>query len=209
MLKTIGIAVAAFAALILVLVGWLYYRAVAGGRRAYAALASRIGPVADALAKQEEPSPSDLQRFAAERETRKVLFDALNAFDRTGLFPAEYRTWELMAEADLVAWLCHPNELGDPPAQIELLARVPEPGNVDGKSVYFVFRYRTLEPHWAAKDGWLAGVAGPYAIDAPPTPHGNGTFSRFEAAESRTPEEHVALVHAAIFGGAPRPRDGA
>jgi hypothetical protein len=121
-------------------------------------------------------------------------------FERTDLFPVTYRTWELMAEADLVAWLCHPNELGGPPSEVELISRVPEPDASSPDRIYFVFRYRTEEPHWAAKDGWLAGVAGPYATAGTPEPQGRATFSRFEAVESRPPAEHVALVHASVFG---------
>jgi hypothetical protein len=200
MLKAVGLVLAAFAAVALMGIAWLYYRAVAGGRRAYAALAERVQPVAQALAAGEDPSPTHLMRFAESRETRKVLYELLASFHKTALFPAKYLTWELMAEADLVAWLCHPNELGGPPSEIELVARVPEPGAPSNESMYFVFRYRTSEPHWAAKDGWLAGVAGPYATASAPTPHANGTFSRFEAIGSRTPEDHVAVVHAAVFG---------
>jgi hypothetical protein len=132
-----------------------------------------------------------------DRETRKVLFKALESFEKAALFPREYLTWEHMAEADLVVWLNHPNELGAPPSDIELVARVPEPGTTAGRSMYFVFRFRSVEPHWAAKDGWLAGVAGPYAMDSPIVPHGLGTFSRFERVDSRSPEEHVGLVHEA------------
>jgi hypothetical protein len=200
MLKTIGIVVGGFAALILILIVWLYARAVAGGQRAIAAMAARIQPVTDALARGEEPSATHLLRFAENRETRKVLFGALESAGKIELFPAKYRTWEHMAESDLVAWLCHPNELGSPPSDIELVARVPEPGAQSADSTYYVFKYRTHEPHWAAKDGWLAGVAGPYPTASPPAPHATGTFSRFEAIDSRTPQEHVAVVHEAIFG---------
>jgi hypothetical protein len=115
------------------------------GQRAYAALAERIQPVTQALQQGEPPSPALLMKFAENRETRKVLFDALVSFERTALFPAQYRTWELMAEADLVAWLCHPSELGAPPSQMELVARVPEPGATSSDSAYFVFRFRTDE----------------------------------------------------------------
>jgi hypothetical protein len=205
MLKIAGVVLAIVVAAIILLVAWLYYRAVAGGRRAYKALADRIAPVTNALVKGEVPSEDLLRRFAADRETRKVLFETLESFDRIGLFPAEFLTWELLAEADLVAWLAHPNELGSVPPEIELLARVPEPGNASADAAYFIFRFRVHEPHWAAKNGWLAGVAGPYSTSGTPTAGGRGTFSRFEPAERHTPEEHVALAHQAVFGGgAPR-----
>jgi hypothetical protein len=101
-----------------------------------------------------------------------------------------------MAEANLIGWLNHPNELRSPPDQIELMKKVKAP-RADG--YYFVFRYRVEEPHWAAKDGWMAGVAGPYDLTGAPAPHARGTFSRFEAYDSRTPEEHVEVTHRAVI----------
>jgi hypothetical protein len=198
MLKTIAIAAGLLLAILVAGAVWLYVRAIVGGQRAYNALAKRIEPVNQALERGEDPPSALLLRFARDRETRKVLFKALESFEKVDLFPTEYRTWEHMAEADLVVWLNHPNELGATPSDIELVARVPEPGTEPGRSTYFVFRFRSAEPHWAAKDGWLAGVAGPYTTDAPAVPHAPGTFSRFERFDSRSPEEHVGLIHAAV-----------
>ena len=59
---------------------------------------------------------------------------------------------------------------------------------------YFVYRFRMHPPHWAAKDGWTAGVAGPHNLKAEPMPGGRHTFSRFEAYDSCSPEEHVERV---------------
>jgi len=197
MLKTIAIAAGLLLAVVLAGLVWLYYRAVVRGQKAYATLARRVQPVADALTRGEDPAPALLLQFARDRETRKVLFDTLERFQKVALFPQEFRTWEYLAEADLVVWLNHPNELGVPPSEIELVARVPEPGTASGHSTYFVFRFRSAEPHWAAKDGWMAGVAGPYKMESPVVPHAPGTFSRFEPIDSRSPEEHVGLVHEA------------
>jgi len=99
-----------------------------------------------------------------------------------------------------VLWLCHPNELAAAPDEIELMARVPVPGDTSSDLRYFVFRYRTKPPHWAADKGWLAGVAGPYPSAGPVTSSASGTFSRFEAWESRTAEEHVRVTHEATAG---------
>ena len=198
LLKIGAVVVGVLVVLVLGAVAWLYWRALAGGLRARAALAARIAPVTEALARGETPSDTLLMRYAENRETRKVLFEVLDEAQKTDLFPPAYMEWEHVGEADLVAWLCHPNELAAPPAEIELMARVPAPAPPAGE--YLVFRYRTHEPHWAADKGWLAGVAGPYVLDGPRRFHGDGTFSRFEPFDSRSPEEHVALVHAAVFG---------
>lgn len=56
---------------------------------------------------------------------------------------------------------------------------------------FFVFRFRTKPPHWAAKDGWLAGVAGPYWENEEPDLVPAGVFSRFEAFDSCSPDEHL------------------
>lgn len=200
MLKTLGLFVAGLVAVMVGLVAWLYVRAVRGQRRAYGALLDRIAPVTQDLARGETPQSALLDRYAADRETRKVLFDALDTANRRDLFPSKYLTWEMLAEADLVAWLCHPNELGAPPSEIELVARLPEPGAASQDSAYFLFKYRMHEPHWAAKNGWLAGVAGPYDTAGEPRTHGRGTFSRFEAIDFRSPEEHVAIVHKSVVG---------
>ena len=183
-------------ALIVILVLWLLYRAYAGGKRAYARLAARLGPVAHAIAAGRTPSHADLVSFAADRQTRKVLYELLDQHGKTQLFPPEFLTWEAMAEAHLVGWLNHPNELGSSPDEIELMAKVPTPR---GDGHYFVFRYRMAAPHWAARDGWMAGVAGPCDVSQPPTPYARGTFSRFEPYDSRTPEEHVEVTHRAVI----------
>jgi hypothetical protein len=182
--------------LIVAFVIWRIHATYAGGRRAYMKLAARIAPVAEAIGAGREPAESDLRQFAGDRRTRQVLHDLLSQVGKLHLFPGEFRTWDAMAEADMVGWLNHPNELGGPPHEIELMKKVPAPG---AEGDYFVFRYRMSEPHWAAKDGWMTGVAGPYDLAAEPVPYGRGTFSRFEAYDSRTPEEHVEVTHRAVI----------
>jgi hypothetical protein len=100
-----------------------------------------------------------------------------------------------MAEADLVVWLNHPNELGSVPDEMELMASLPVPAAGSEGQRYFLFRYRMRPPHWAAENGWLAGVAGPYAINGPVLSGASGTFSRFEPYDSKSPEEHVRATH--------------
>jgi hypothetical protein len=202
MLKVIGLVAAGFVLAVVAVIAWLYARAVRGQQRAYGALLHRISAVTEALARGETPQEALLERFAANRETRKVLFDVLDEAKRRDLFPPEYLAWDKLAEADLIAWLCHPNELGAPPSEIELAAQVPAPASTLADATYFVFKYRMREPHWAAKDGWLAGVAGPYDTSGAPCSSARGTFSRFERFESRTPEEHVAAVHQSVVGDA-------
>lgn len=186
----LGVAVAGF-------VAWRLWATQKGGEDVYVRLTRRIAAVEDRLAAGQDPDPADVERFARDRETRMVLWDALEHHGKLHCFPAMYATPEAMAEADLVLWLSHPNELAAAPDEIELMARLPVPGDRAGEMRYFVFRYRTKPPHWAAENGWLAGVAGPYPAVGSVTVPGPGTFSRFESWESRSPEEHVRMTHEA------------
>lgn len=196
-MKIVLLILGALAALIVLFVVWRLYATIAGSKRTYLKLAARIAPVSLALRDGRIPRQVDLDAFAADRTTRKVLYEELEIHDRLDLFPPAFRTQEALAEADLAAWLAHPNELGSVPDEIELMKQVPAPG-LDGQS-YYAFRYRMREPHWSAKDGWMAGVAGPYDPRGPLATSGRGTFSRFEAYDSRTPEEHVLVTHLLVF----------
>jgi len=182
-------------ATVILFIAWRVYATVAGGRKAYRKLLNEITPVTDALAAGREPTPADLARFANNRRTRRVLYDALAHKSKLQLFPRSQFTWESMAEADLGAWLNHPNELGAFPDEMELVGKV-QPQGADGH--YFVFRFRMRPPHWAAAKGWLAGVAGPYDFTRDPMPWGRHTFSRFDSFESRTPDQHVETIHGAL-----------
>jgi hypothetical protein len=171
----------------------------AGGGRSYAQLAALIEPVETRLVAGTNPDARDLERFAQDRATRRVLYDALEHHHKLALFPSRYLTPEAMAEADLAMWLNHPNELGAVPDEMELMATLPAPPPGFEHQRYFLFRYKTKPPHWAAKDGWLAGVAGPYPVDGPVAAGASGTFSTFEPYDSKAPEEHVRTTHQLVM----------
>lgn len=194
------ITVAVLVAVVVAFTAWRLWATYAGGGRSYARLAAQIEPVETRLVAGENPDAADLERFAQNRATRKVLYDALEHHQKLALFPSKYLTPEAMAEADLVVWLSHPNELGAVPDEMELMATLPAPAPGFEHHRYFLFRYKTKAPHWAAKDGWLAGVAGPHSIDGPVAPGAPGTFSRFESYDSKAPEEHVRTTHELVMG---------
>lgn len=200
--RLLVVLVIAFGAVLLFaggVVAWQVQATYAGARAGYAALAARIDPVERRLADGQDPEPADIERLARDRETRRVLYNALEVHDRLDLFPAQYRTREAMGEADMVLWLGHPHELGATPDEIELTRVVAAPGAPRGS--YCLFRFRMKPPHWAAHAGWLAGVAGPYVEDEEVLVAAAGTFSRFEPYDSRTPEDHVRAAHALVAGG--------
>jgi hypothetical protein len=124
------------------------------------------------------------------------LWHGLEEVGRLDLFPAKYRSQEALAEGDLVRWLTFGTELGCAPDEIELM-RVyrDEGGSGDDGLLFYLFRFRTSEPHWAAKNGWMAGLAGPFRERDAPSPHSLGnTFSTMEPWESKTPEEHAERI---------------
>lgn len=138
---------------------------------------------------------SEIEIIAANAETRNWLFRLLSKIERPELFPKKFRTQELFAESDMVNWLIFPTELARVPDEIEFMKIVSIPTPRNGPLDYYVFRFRTHEPHWSAKDGWTAGIAGPYLQKNAPTQKSYGdTFSRFDPWESKTPEEHVGNI---------------
>ncbi len=175
---------------------WRIAAAVMGSHRRTEAILREIAPVTEALERGAEPSASDLARFAEQPRTRNLLLEALQEKGRESLFPEAYASAEAIAESDLVFWLCHPNELQQAPDETEFIGRFArELGRSGRRGCYYLFRYRVKEPHWAAADGWMAGVAGPYLEGEAPSPAAPGTFSDFAAFDARTPDEHVEAVH--------------
>jgi hypothetical protein len=141
----------------------------------------------------EEVSEEDILDIASSAETRNMLYEQLSALGHLDLYPEEFRTQAAFAEGDMVRWLTFPTELARVPDEIELMYVLGVDGGVlKGVLDYYLFRFRTFEPHWAAEDGWMAGVSGPYPRDAEPSPTSPGdTFSHFEPWDSKTPEEHL------------------
>ena len=139
-----------------------------------------------------EVRPEVIEGIAAAPEVRNWLFDGLVSLDRRNLFPARFAAQEALAESDMVGWLIFPTELGRPPHEIELMATFDDD---EGEQRYYLFRFRTHAPHWAAKDGWETGLAGPFEIAAMPTTEAGGhTFSMFDKWEEKTPKEHFEAI---------------
>jgi hypothetical protein len=114
------------------------------------------------------------------------------------LFPRKYYNFENATESALVGWLLYPTELDTIPSKIELLKKVDLSEN-DSTFTYYVYRFKTDPPHWAAKNGWMLGVVGPYFSDSEPYDWSKGTFSRFNKQTEITPEKEVQWAHKNIF----------
>jgi hypothetical protein len=183
----VGLVVVVFALLVVNLV-------LASGRQKKRARA-KLAPVLDPLDAGQHPDPAAVRQLAADRETRNALYEALAERGKESLFPREYRTRQAFAESDLAFWLSHPNELKSVPDEMHLAQVVTVPTDA-GPAEYYLFRFRTREPHWAAGKGWMAGVSGPYPKDpAAPLASPVGTFSELEPFDARTPHDHVRAFH--------------
>jgi hypothetical protein len=137
----------------------------------------------------------DVARHA---EMRNWHYGALNRLGQSALFPNQYRTQKAFAEAEMVNWLVYPTELNRAPHEIELMKVISvDTGSSNGTCDYYLFRFRTAEPHWAAKNGWMAGIAGPFAQKDQPTTDALGdTFSTFAKWDAKTPDDHVNEIRA-------------
>ena len=145
----------------------------------------------------EKADPKALLAVAQDAETRGTLFKQLSELQKRDLFPQSELTQEKLAESDMVSWLAFPTELSRAPDRIELMDTVEvDAGNRGGGVfVYYLFRFMTEPPHWAADDGWMAGVSGPFRKAEFPTLEGWGdTFSTFSPWDDFTPEEHLSSI---------------
>jgi hypothetical protein len=144
----------------------------------------------------QELGPGSAGAIAADADARNLFFDKLGELDRSELFPAAERTQAKFAESEMVHWLAFPTELGRVPDHIELMQTLDaDLGPDDGMATYFVFRFKTDPPDQFAKDGWMAGVAGPFLRkDSPSTDAQGQTFSTFTAWETASAEEHLDKI---------------
>ncbi len=157
---------------------WRRYTSVArGARQRDEKILPLIDPIGEILATGQQPTPEEIERVANKSFARPYLYEALKHFERLDLFPKYLTTPEAQAEAKLVYWMMHPNELQGAPDEIELAEEIVR--ELDGQDCsFFVFRYRMADGHWAAKDGWLLGLAGPFYESDVPYSGVAGAFSR-------------------------------
>jgi hypothetical protein len=146
------------------------------------------------LMKSSKVDEKYFEFVAEDNETRIWLFKFLKERNKLSLFPEKYKVQGELAKSDMVNWLMFPTELGTVPDEI-ILENVFEFDFKDGIVEYFLFKFKTNPPHWAAKDGWMAGVSGPFnKSDCPTTKLRTGTFSSFDSWEQFTPEEHIKKI---------------
>ncbi len=155
----------------------------------------RIQPIHKKLENGEEIKKEDVFEYAKDNKTREMTYQILSEHNKIELFPREYLTIESGAESSLVNWLEFPTELDKVPDDIMHLEKIKI--EFDGNDVFYhVFKYMTYEPHWAAKDGWMLGVVGPYFEDSKPYDFPAATFSRCSSKFGEIePKEEAKWVH--------------
>ena len=144
--------------------------------------------VASLIRRGEEATDADIVRIAGDHSTRNTLYSLLDGLEATARIPEPQRSRDAFAAADMVAWLSHPGELGCPPDAIEQMG-IFEAIRDGEPVVLYVWRFRTGD------EPWLAAVSGVYPAAAPEGPlSGSDTFSRFEAWDSQSAEEHAVAI---------------
>jgi hypothetical protein len=175
---------AVVAILIVVFVIWRLTSVARGGRQRDEKLLVRIDPIGKKIDAEETVSSQEVATLAAQPEIRHMLFAVLRQMNRHDLLPNAYSSSISQGESALAYWMMHPNELQGAPEEIEFVETVKRP--VNGQEADFhVYRYKMPLGHWAAKDGWLLGLAGPIPVDSEPYVDMLGAFSRVGDIEGK------------------------
>jgi len=149
-----------------------------------------LGPVMQKLAANKTVKSMEIESLVKDASMRYSVYLMLCEHNREDLFPVEYLTHEKGAESFLANWLEFPTELGAAPDEIELIKKV-----FIEESTYYVFKYKTTAPHWAARNSWMLGVSGPYVAETLPYDIPRRVFSRFNTLACISAEDEAYWVH--------------
>jgi hypothetical protein len=187
----------AIVGLIVLLIAGLIINLFLGTYRHERKIRKVISPVIDALKAGKSPDPAIVLEFASNAEYRNHLFDYMEDAGKPELFPTQFRTLEAYAESVFVHWLTHPNELQQAPDFIELIDKQLLDSKTDlGNLTYFVYRFKTNPPNFAADRGWMLGVCGPFLESPTPVLSSPlGLFSELNPIAKVSAEEFARKLH--------------
>ncbi len=163
--------------LVLALIWWRSRSYTLGAQKRAAEILPLIAPIIDKLDAGQTPTAEQVEQVANISFVRPSLYNILKHFECLDLFPKHLTAPEAQAEAKFVFWMMHPKELQAAPDKIELVEKITRKLNGEPCDFY-VFRYRMSTEHWAAKDGWLLGLAGPFIENDVPYSDISSAFSR-------------------------------
>lgn len=154
---------------------WLYTGVQRGAVKRDKKIYKEIAFIEEKITNNEVIKIEDVEKLAEKAYIRPLLYNILKNYEKLDLFPSKYLEHKFQAESELSYWLAHPNELQTPPDKIELLKVIKR--NIDNEiRDFYVFRFCKNPPHWAAREGWLLGVSGPYFSDTIPYSGVPGNF---------------------------------
>jgi hypothetical protein len=190
-MKIVAMAAGAIVVLVVAFIVWALAAVRHGMQKRDRKLLAGLDPIIKKIRAGQAVFPQEVEVLAARPELRFMLFALLREAKRPEFVPSGYSSSPAQGESALAYWMMHPNELQDAPETIECVETIKR--TVDGREADFhVYRYRMPASHWAAKDGWILGVAGPMKPDAEPYADMPGAFSRARDVEGRvTPSEVV------------------
>ncbi len=181
--------------LALIVVAYYIFRSQAiasigrGGVEVRKKIMDGMAPLTVRLRSGEVVTAEEVEAWAAQPKYRCYLVMVLENVGKMDLFPQKYFTTEAHAESELVQWMMHPHEYGEPPAAIELeecVSIAPDEPDL----VCYVFRFKMPEGHWQKE--WMMGVAGPVSKSDPPYEGEMGAFSRGDTLGKMPPTALVA-----------------
>lgn len=176
-MKIVLIVVAVCIVSVVVVAAWRRMSVARGANARDEKLLAQLDVLGTRIEAGEAVSPEEVATLAAHPELRFMLFAAIRHLHRPDLLPTGYSSSVAQGESALAYWMMHPNELQDAPEKIEFVETVQR--TVDGRIADFhVYRYKMPDGHWAAKNGWLLGLAGPMPAEGEPYTEMPGAFSR-------------------------------
>lgn len=186
--------------ILIAIAGFVTYRIISvrkAGRETLQRRFKRIQSLYDKAESEQPLMPDEVYPFAKNILTREATFNILKDHGLQELFPKEFLSFEKAGESYLANWLEFPTELDACPDEMEHIKRVSFDFDGQNNFVHYeVYKYRINEPHWAAKDGWMVGVVGPYFNDSQPYDHPQATFSRVSSTVDKvSPDEEAKWVH--------------
>lgn len=181
-------------------VWWRYTSVRRGADARDARILESLQPVVEKLKRGIAVDASEVALLAESPENRPLLHALLKHYEQLSFFPKEHLTVEAQAKANLSYWMMHPNELGDPPVEVEVVETIPRSlDGIDGDFV--VLRYLMGAEHWTSKNGWMLGLSGPFVASEPPHSGVANGFARCSDKWGRVaPEELVDWYIGVAYG---------